>query len=77
MVSKYFGVLCKHCDRFILKGAYPAQHPEQVQRVSLSPHNIECPACGNVSTYFESDVAHSFFLDGRNAFYPDRTLQKS
>jgi DNA-directed RNA polymerase subunit RPC12/RpoP len=74
MITKYVGIFCAHCSRFILVDSYSVERPEQIG-VELRMNAgdvITCPYCGEKCAYQQPDVAHSASPDGTEPQYPHK-----
>jgi len=74
MITKYVGVFCVRCKRFINLNSHQVQRSEIIGTdfdLSSAPV-IPCPHCDEVCAYRQEDVAHSTSLDGREPQYPHR-----
>jgi len=74
MVTKYVGVFCVYCHRFISLDSYSVERSEQIGvEFRMYPGDtLPCPHCGGVCAYQQPDVAHSTSLDGTEPQYPHR-----
>ena len=68
MVTKYYGVFCARCHRFIVISSYAAEHPEVIGvqfRVPAEGQTLRCSQCELDCTYTEADIFHSSSPDGK------------
>jgi hypothetical protein len=74
MVTKYVGVFCVRCRRFLVQASHQVECPEIIGAdfdVSSGPV-FPCLHCGEVCTYSQKDVAHSISPEGTDPQYPHR-----
>jgi len=74
MVTKYVGVRCVRCKRFIVLGSHQVQRAEIIGTdfdITSAPM-IPCKHCGEVCAYSQEDVAHSTSPDGTEPQHPHR-----
>ena len=74
MVTKYVGVFCVRCRRFLVQGSHQVERSEIIGAdfdISSAPV-IPCLHCGEVCTYSQEDVAHSTSPEGTEPQYPHR-----
>ena len=79
MITKYVGVRCVKCKKFIIMSSHQVERAEQIGTnfdISTAPE-IRCPHCGDVCAYSMADVAHSASPDGANAQYPHALKHKA
>src|SRR5208283_3971420 len=79
VITKYVGVRCARCKKFIVLSSHQVERPEQIGTdfdISSAPE-IRCPHCGDVCAYSVVDVAHSTSPDGSNPQYPYPGKQKA
>jgi hypothetical protein len=81
MVTKYVGVHCARCKRFMRQrghdGSYITYEVESPEFIGVecdisSLTNLTCPHCGDVRAYSQEDVAHSTSPEGTDPQYPHR-----
>ena len=74
MVTKYVGVFCARCKRFLVVSTHQVERPEMIgAHLDLSPvTNLRCDSCDFACGYRMEDVAHSLSLDGSQPQYPNR-----
>ena len=79
VITKYVGVRCDRCKKFIVLSSHQVERAEQIGAdfdISTAP-KIRCPHCGEVCAYSVADVAHSTSPDGTNPQYPHALKQKA
>ena len=74
MVTKYVGVFCIRCKRFMVQSSHEVERPEIIgANLDISPvTDLRCEHCGEVCGYRQENVAHSTSPDGTNTQYPHR-----
>jgi hypothetical protein len=80
MLTKYIGVFCHDCGRFIEITRYPAKYPEYIRfdfgldaGTEIHCTNAEC---GHLLAYSNRDVAHSSSPDGSHPVFPFRRARE-
>jgi hypothetical protein len=66
-MTKYFGVECKTCEKFIPLAIYRIDEGSQVTFYPVPLEPVPCPACGKSHRY---DRLNSKYIDG-----PDGLLE--
>lgn len=64
MITKYYGVDCLDCGKFIVLSSYQAQKDSDSVDVDLGHDAIGCPHCGAGCVRVNSEVRHAFSPDG-------------